>query len=459
MGLNEILFRISSIERLRFIGTYSYSLCTKTLSLLFWLTPEIRSVYLAGSSASEDIVPGLSDVDFVVIVRDLSDDDEYKFVKRLEKRVRYLMPPWGKDKVGTHILIYSTREWTLLGDIFLGKRYGQPRKVFEKDRIQLKYNFDSYIKGLHHFYKALWRLTTIQQDVSRPVKSKFDHNLRLRMMDRCYLAIINGFKESSEENNVSSSYKELVRDIGDKLKNQDVLNEESYTQELLPELIHFFHLAVFNSLPVSQDGGKPNKIKRVNNSDAFNKSKTEELAKECSSLIDEISGKNTLFTSRAYQNDFFLYDTKNYELSRKLIGHYRQHGKESLRILSEHCFEHFLLTRPLRRCVLIKFPAQIHFQAEGSYTHESFILDAYAIFPQLRSPGNVGSVEKYYAHRNTVSRLLDFTGSEKFPARGNDSGISCNSKSEYDRFKKLKGFSLELRMALSNYLKERRGRL
>ncbi len=456
MGLNEILFRISRIDRLRFIGTYAYSLCTKALSLLFRLTPEIRSVYLAGSMASGDIIPGLSDIDFVVVIMDLSAEDEYRFVKGLEKKLRYLMPPFGKDKVGTHILIYSVSEWTLVGDIFLGKRYGQPRSVFEKDKLQLKYNFDSSIKGLHHFYKALWRLTTIQQYLSSPVRSKFDHILRVRMMDRCYLAIINGFKESSEENNTPSSYKKLMRDIRDKLKNQDVSNEGSCFPDLLPELIHFFHLAVFNSLTVSQNGEEPNKIRQINNSDGVNKSKTDELAKESSGLIGEESGNNTVCISRIYQNDFFLYDTGNYDLSRKLIGHYRHRGKQSLRILSEQCFERCLLTRPLHPCVLIRFPGAIRYQAKGAYTHENFILDVYGLFPQLRPPGNVSSVEKYTTYSENISRLLDFCGSDEHPDRRNNSGIPYNSKSEYERFKNLKVFSLKLTNALSHYLKDRR---
>ena len=115
-------------------------MCSGFVSLVFRLTPEIRSAYLAGSMSGGDIAPGLSDIDFVIVIKDLSARDEYRFINSLEKTLRYLLPPFGKDKLGTHVLIYSVGEWTLVGDLFCGKRYGQPRKLFQKDEITRKHN-------------------------------------------------------------------------------------------------------------------------------------------------------------------------------------------------------------------------------------------------------------------------------------------------------------------------------
>ena len=213
MSLKACLFKISRLKGVGIIGRWAYILCSGFVSLVFRLTPEIRSAYLAGSMSGGDIAPGLSDIDFVIVIKDLSAPDEYRFVNSLEKTLRYLLPPFGKDKLGTHVLIYSVGEWTLVGDLFSGKRYGQPRKLFQKDEITWKHNYGRALKGLHQFYKALWRLEAIQRNLPVPVDNGLERALGERILERSLLSIENGFSEVRGAGETPPSYISLRNEI------------------------------------------------------------------------------------------------------------------------------------------------------------------------------------------------------------------------------------------------------
>ncbi|MGH7901041.1 MAG: nucleotidyltransferase domain-containing protein, partial [Thermodesulfobacteriota bacterium] len=154
MELREIVYYICRIKGFSFIGKLAYLFYYRLLSLVFWLTPEIRSLYILGSMASGDVIPGLSDMDFILVIKEMSNEEEYLFLKRLDSKIWYLMPPFGKEKIGTHIFIYSREEWAIFGDLYLGKSFGSARLVFEKENITLKGKYTQFIKGLNQFYKG-----------------------------------------------------------------------------------------------------------------------------------------------------------------------------------------------------------------------------------------------------------------------------------------------------------------
>ncbi|MCA9810627.1 MAG: nucleotidyltransferase domain-containing protein, partial [Candidatus Dadabacteria bacterium] len=132
MNLKETVYKISRRPALVPVGRSFYFLCERLLGHTFKGFPEIRSAYVAGSMAEGDIVPGLSDIDCVITIDDLGAREEYKLMTELERKVRYRMPPFGKDKIGIHVFAYSSAEWSLLSGLFLGKKVGMPRALFRR---------------------------------------------------------------------------------------------------------------------------------------------------------------------------------------------------------------------------------------------------------------------------------------------------------------------------------------
>ncbi|HKQ32933.1 MAG TPA: hypothetical protein VJV40_06990, partial [Thermodesulfobacteriota bacterium] len=161
----------------------------------------------------------MSDIDFVIVFKDISAPDEYRLINRLEKTLRYLLPPFGKDKLGTHVLIYSAGEWALVGDLFSGKSYGQPRKLFQKDEIIYSHTFGRIVKGLHHFYKAHWRLEAVQQNVRLQADNGLERALRERVLKRSFQSIENGFSEVREGSETPASYISLRNEIKNLMNN------------------------------------------------------------------------------------------------------------------------------------------------------------------------------------------------------------------------------------------------
>ncbi len=404
MSLKAFLYKISRSKGGRIIGRWAYILCSGFVSLVFRLTPEIRSTYLAGSMSNGDIVPGLSDIDFVIVIRDLSALDEYRLINKLEKTLRYLLPPFGKDKLGTHVLIYSAGEWALVGDLFSGKSYGRPRELFQKDDIVYSRTFGRIVKGLHHFYKAHWRLEAIQQNLYLPADNGLERALRERVLERSFQSIENGFSEVLEEDETPASYISLRNEIRNLLNNPN--KTDTIHEMLLIRLLHFFDMSAGICFPDFTWEERENIPMKASGSTEFEKRGSKEFITGVPEVIEREARTHTIFFSRTMYYDIYLYDPAHYKTSEKLIRYYIEQRERVLRIMSRERFEKFCLTLPNDSVRFIEISNVEPRTLTGRLDTDSLLIKIYAIFPQLRCPRNLKDYGRYESFRNNSERLV-----------------------------------------------------
>lgn len=462
MNLKESLFRLSGKKGLEFSGSAAYSLCAGAVSLIFRTTPEIRSAYLAGSMAGGDIVPGLSDIDFVIVVKVADGKNEYEFLRNLEKKIRYLLPPFGKDKIGTHVVIYSDREWALLGDIFLGKRFGSPLRVFEKDKIILTNYFSPPVKALHHFYKAYWRLETIEQDIAVRPKDCYELQLRERLMERCFRSILNGVNETGNKSGPSARLSGVRSEIEEMLVRSGELKSDGLHPDILARLLYYFDLAVGEALP--PPGLPEGKVLSPENNPVSEEQIPSErrFVRDPSLLLERETENCPVLYCPIKNTDYFVYDLSRYNITDKLIEYYRSNNGRGFRMLSKALIENLYLNFPEHRVVFTGLGDHKLYTLRTRLDEDRFVLEAYSIFPQLRSPYNFRDSERYEAFRDKARKLIRLlsriqTGGKTANETLDNEGIqnpenSRKEQSEFERFNNLRETSIELRDKLNSFL-------
>jgi len=460
MSLKACLYKISRLKGGGIIGRLAYILCSGFVSLVFRMNPEIRSAYLAGSMSGGDIAPGLSDIDFVIVIKDLSAPEEYRFVNSLEKTLRYLLPPFGKDKLGTHVLIYSVGEWALVGDLFHGKRNGQPRKLFQKDEITRKHHFGSAVKGLHQFYKALWRLEAVQRTLPAAIDNGFERAHSERILERSLLSIENGFIEARGAGETPASYISLRNEIKELMNGAD--EPDAVHEQILIRLLHFFDMAAGICFPgAAREEENEDALTKAPDKIEIEEPGSEEFRAEISGAVGHEASAHPLLLSRMNYYDIYLYDPANYGTSEKLIGYYRRQRERSPKIMSRERFEKFCLTLPTDSVRFIDVCNGEPLTLTGRMSSDSFLIETYSIFPQLRSPYNFKYSARYESMRSKALKLVRAceTVSGRVPADETFRNEGVNKKvkgpdkkSEYDRFNDLSGTSGRLRNNLSEFL-------
>ena len=462
MNLKESLFRLSRKKGLEFSGSAAYSLCAGAVSLIFRATSEIRSVYLAGSMAGGDIVPGLSDIDFVIVVKVTDGKNEYEFLRNLEKKIRYLLPPFGKDKIGTHVFIYSDREWALLGDIFLGKRFGTPLRVFDKDKIIFTNYFSPSVKALHHFYKAYWRLETIEHDIAVRPKTHYELQLRERVMERCFRSILNGINEAGNKSCPSARLSGLRREIEEMLVRSGESKNDGLHPDILARLLYYFDLAVVEALhPRGLPDGKV--LSPGNNPVSEGQIPSERgFVRDLSLLLERETENCPVLYCPIKNTDYFVYDLSRYNITDKLIKYYRSNNGRGFRMLSKALLENMYLNFAEHEVVFTGLGDRKQYTLRTRPDEDRFILEAYSIFPQLRSPYNFVDNERYEAFRDKARKLIRLlsrtrTGGKTANETLANEGIqnpenSRKEENEFERFNNLRGTSIELRDKLNSFL-------
>ncbi len=440
MSLKDCLFKISRSEGGGIIGRWAYLLCSGFVSLVFRLTPEIRSAYLAGSMSNRDIAPGLSDIDFLIVIKDLSALDEYRLINRLEKTLRYLLPPFGKDKLGTHVLIYSAGEWALVGDLFSGKSYGQPRNLFKKDEIIYSHIFGRIGKGLHHFYKAHWRLEAIQQNLGLPADNGLERALRERVLERSFQSIENGFSEVREDEETPASYISLRNELRNLMSNTD--KTDIHYEMTLIRLLHFFDMSAGICFPDSPQEEREDIPMKAPDKMESKKRGSKELITGVTEAIEREARTHPILFSRMMHYDIYLYDPAYYKTSEKLMGYYSGQRERSLRIMSRERFEKFCLTLPTDSLMFIDVRTGDQITLTGRLNKDGFLIETYSIFPQLRSPRNLKDPVRYESFRNKAFKLVrvleTFSGFVPAYETLQDEGVkkqamNRDEKSVYDR--------------------------
>lgn len=444
MALKEAVFKISSHPVLSPVGRFMYFLCERVLSRTFRSFPEVRSAYVSGSMSGGDIVPGLSDIDCVITIDDLGAREEYGLMTELERKIRYRMPPFGKDKIGVHLVAYSSAEWSLLGDLFLGKKAGKPRRLFARNESPPDYELSGRIKALHHLYKAFWKIINLQDSILKPSGNPLEPELTKRLIERTMITLDHAVKEAGDIPGEYTNLREKARQSWEILKRRD---NESRHIEMLVILLHLFDVAaraVYKSSPGNT----------YSTGDVEPVGETMILPAEITDIVPLIQQHRNDKYGVVYTNvekaDIFLFDSANSGLSAAIVEHYKRIGDRALRIMSIDRFRQFFLNFSEQAAVDIFSGRQ--FILAGMRDREALLLDAYSILPQLRTPRNWKSGERYESFRGKAERIIRELGASVPDARVSYSGAPVD---EYERYSDLKEMSQALTAALGEFLSSR----
>ena len=431
MALKEAVFKISSHPVLSPVGRFMYFLCERVLSRTFQEFPEIRSAYVSGSMSGGDIVPGLSDIDCVITLDDLGAREEYGLMTELERKIRYRMPPFGRDKIGVHLTAYSAPEWSLLGDLFLGKKAGEPRKLFGRNERPPDYRLSERIKALHHLYKALWKIINLQDSILKPSGDPLEPELTKRIIERTMITLDHAVQER-ESGSVPEKYFLLRDRAGESWELFKRSDDESGHIEMLAMLLHLFDVAagaVYKSAAPG-DAHSPGDVEPVG--------EIMILPAEITDIVPVIQqqhdDKNRVVYTNLNKTDIFLFNSANCELSAAIVKYYKRIGDRSLRIMSIERFRQFFLNFSDQAAVDI-FSGEPCMLA-GARDPEALLFDSYSILPQLRSPRSWKSVERYESFRGKAERIVRELGASVPDGLVSYSGGAPSD--EYERYSDLK---------------------
>jgi len=440
MNLKETVYRISRRPAFGPVGRSFYFLCERLLSHTFKRFPEIRSAYVAGSMAEGDIAPGLSDIDCVITIDDLGAREEYKLMTELERKVRYRMPPFGKDKIGVHVFAYSSAEWPLLSGLFLGKRAGGPRALFQRVEIPPVYEPGRRVKTLHHLYKALRKVIDLKDTILKPSGKPLETELTNRIIERTIATLDYAVEEAGTPPEGYASLRQSVLESWETAKQG---NGESEYTDMTAALLHLFDVTA-ESIPWAEHGGP----------------EAPQPAAQALSIPPEIAGimpvihehrrdRDRILYAPLGKTDVFLFDSSNLALSSAIIKYYRAVKGRSLRIMPRERFEQFFLNFSEQPAVDIRDGKPYTLRGPGAY--DTLLLDAYSTSPQLRAPRNSKSRERYELFRNKAEEILRTLG-----APVPDGGGHGNPGEPFGRFTALGEMSHALTAGLGKLLSPER---
>ncbi len=396
VSLQHLAARFCRMRALRGACRSCYRILAGALGLLFRSLPSVRAAYLAGSMATDDPEPGLSDIDFVLVVADLPCEAEYRLVRRIERLLRYTMPPWGRPKVGPHVIIYARREWRLVSDLFLGKRYGVPKTVFDKDAAHPAYHVDEATKGLHHVYKALWRLEGVQTALWNHPKSELERRLCARMADRMLHSIRNAFGE----------FRMLPGDTNGRQARHSTgehapANPGPATgANVLPGLLRALDDAVSACIePAANDPRlAPGGIRGFTD-------------RETAAAIDGPAGSAedvSMWVASMDCADLVVLESNDCPNATDTFLRMTNAGGRQPFLVTTTVFERLYLNAPCPTWNFTRLPEGTTHTIAGAYTRTRAFVDAYAVFPKLRSLVGCDDPDQYDSVRATIENLTGY---------------------------------------------------
>lgn len=436
MNFKETVYKISRRPALVPVGRSFYFLCERLLSHTFKGFPEIRSAYVAGSMAEGDIVPGLSDIDCVITIDDLGAHEEHKLMTELERKVRYRMPPFGKDKIGTHVFAYSSAEWSLLGGLFLGKKAGGPRALFRRIETPPVYEPGRRVKTLHHLYKALRKVIDLKDTILKPSGKPLETELTNRIIERTMATLDYAVEESGAPPAGYASLRQSALESWETAKEGD--DDFKYT-DMTAVLLHLFDVTADSIHWTERVGQEPPEPA------AGAVSIPPEIADIAPVIREHRRDSDLILYSNLGKTDIFLFDSSNVVLSAAIIEYYRAVKGRSLRIMPRERFEQFFLNFSEQPAVDICEGKLYTLSGPGDY--DTLLLDAYSIFPQLRAVRNSKSRERYELLRNKAEEILRTLG-----APVPDGGGHGNRGEPFGRFTGLRELSHALTDGLGKLL-------
>lgn len=386
---------------MRGLGRLGYRVLANGLCLLLRTRSDIRAAYLVGSIADDDVEPGLSDIDLVLVIADLSCRREYELTRWIEGALRYLMPPWNSYKIGRHVSIYAMREWHLLGDMLLGKKRGAPRKVFEKGDLAPRWKLDERVKALHHIYKAFWRLQGLPHAPWNTSQAKLDHRLYLRALNRTALSIASGIQELSDAPSPGERVDPVLREIEDALGAAGPKIDSAFVRVILPRILRAFDHALIRCTR------KPDSSQRFETA-PFDGAKGFDTTVPSPVLdcLASTGGSTGIYIATGRERSLVVIDSDASEIAGKIAVCLGSTGARPATIVTTTMLERLYLNAPMDDVSFIRHPCATSFVARGQYSPERVLIEAYSIFVQLRMGINKEQPGLHMRVRDKVERLI-----------------------------------------------------
>lgn len=404
--IRRMLVSLDALPVLRVPGGLLYRANVRLATAICRSLPDVCALYATGSMAAGDMVPGLSDIDLVVVIRDLPADREFRLVRQLETRLRFTMPPLGEDKSGTHLMIYSAAEWEAVGGILLGKRFGQPAVLFDRRDARTQDTISGRVHGLHHLLKARWRLDEIHGRLDEPAGDRLDALLRRRMIDR----LLGALESAGVENDaspegravISARVAEIRRELGQSRPRPG----EIILPQVLPGLLVCFDLAVRHGLPAGppSDPGEPWSDEPHPEACA-NAADSAELARALRSRIGDRLGDRSVWVARIGTVDFLVCEPVAEALARTLVESRLAGSGRTMRIVSPRMLAGLYLNDDFGPYAFVRLRDMRAFVAAGRPSHERALLETYAMFPRVRAVQKLGDTAVFDAYRTGLMRL------------------------------------------------------
>lgn len=443
MSVQALVARLCRTGFLRVTGRLCYRGLAGGLGVVFRVLPQIRAAYLVGSMATDDPEPGLSDIDFVLVIMDLSWEEEYRLVQRIERILLYIMPPWGRNKVGHHVLIYAKREWLVVGDLLLGKRYGNAKTVFDKDTFRPVRVMDDWTKGLHHFYKALWRLEVLQNVLWHGRDSRLERELCARIVNRTELSIFNGVGEQMRWHDKGFGLPAREHGVPGDSRPANTGCVETSSMDALPRLLGALDEAVSVCSPPGS--GQP-RLEPVDGCDGDGTVDRDTTG--IAALVNSVAGGVMAWVGRLPSADFVVLESVECPLATVVYRRFLEAGVRKPFIVTKTVFERLYLNAPNPAWTFTELSEGGMFVARGAYTRDRALIDAYAVFPQIRMAVSRGDRERYEATQAKLKTLWAYFNGESSQA-GHE---TCGFHDSRHAFQKMHAVAMHLVHSLSDCL-------
>lgn len=408
------LVRLNQMALFRPLGRAFYRLTSRTIAATCSRLPDVNAVYLTGSMASGDIAPGLSDIDIVVVIKDLPADRELRLIQHIERRLRYVMPPYAQDKSGIHLMIYAAREWQLVGHLLLGKRAGGPSTAFDRHDLPVPHRIDRQTLSLHHVFKGFWRLWDLQTRLGTPSKDKLDTLLRLRMCNRLLEALENSSSEMGPLPSAAHGLKALLEDTRHQLDRLQADGSEAGLRGLLPQLLMCFEQTAVCCLPVGEQGSATSPWSDQNAvADCDNFSASVRLADKYRGAVGNELNGHSIYVARLPSFDLVVCEPMLPEAIKYLIEAGPVQPGKTTHIASFRLLANLYMSSDFGPFAFVRVRDGVSFVAAGRLTPERFLLEAYAMFPKVRALSRLAQPTVRSAYSVALDRLILYAGEDR----------------------------------------------
>lgn len=149
------------------VARAAYSAYQHTALRVVSSEPAVRSVHLMGSMVSKDLVPGISDVDLIVVVA--SDPAGELATLRRWRRIFKVLAPMAESVIGHHLIVLGNEDWRYLQPLFQHRKKNALKALFNSGTSapSSKVTLHPSVLQLDDAYHAHWLLVRSLSDIRR----------------------------------------------------------------------------------------------------------------------------------------------------------------------------------------------------------------------------------------------------------------------------------------------------